>query len=132
MMNGGCFLISADRITLNEPFCPTTKETIKSTKPKMLRHQVNKHREPPAIGKVLPGYHAVLLDSEASLAKLHRCPQIKCAQTIRKRPGHFCLFQISSLKTAEAKLSISAQISLKKTQHHSEHLKQPNSTESHN
>lgn len=132
MIDGGCFLVSADRLTLNGPFCPTTKEIKTSTKPKMLRHQVNKYREPLATGKVLPSYHTVLLDSEASLAKLHRCPQIKCAQTIRKRPGHFYLLQISSLKTAEAKLSISAQISLKKTQHHSEHLKQPNSTESHN
>lgn len=106
MTDWGCFLVSADMLTPVEPFCPTTKEIKKYTKPKMHRHQVNKYREPLAIGKVLPGYHAVLLDSEASLAKLHRCPQIKCAQTSRKRPGHFYLLQISYLKTAEAKLSI--------------------------
>ena len=76
-MDGGCFSASADGLIPNKPFCPTTKEIKKPTKPKMHRPQVNKYREPLATGKALPSYHAVLLDSEASLAKLRRCPQVR-------------------------------------------------------
>lgn len=113
-MDRGCFSVSPDGLIPNEPFCPTAQEIKKPRKTKMHRTQVNKYRETLATGKALPGYHAVLLDSEASLAKLHRCPQIRHAQTSRKRPGHFYLTRISYLKTAEAKPSISAQIALKR------------------
>lgn len=45
-MDGGCFSVSADGPIPNEPFCPTTKEIKKPTKPKMHRSQGNKNRDP--------------------------------------------------------------------------------------
>lgn len=81
------------------------------------------YREPFAIGKALPGYRAVLLDTEDSLAKLCKCPAVRCAQASRMRPGHFYLPQISYVKMAEVKPSISAL---------TEHLKKPYPPESHN
>lgn len=134
-MDRGHFSISTDGLIPSEPFYPTTRQIKKPTKTKLQRPRVN--REPLATGKALPRYHLMLLDSEAFLAQLCRCRQIRCAlrcaQTSRRRPGHLYLPQISYLKTAEAQPLMSAQTTLKKkTQHHSEHPKWLNPTESHN
>lgn len=100
----------------------SNKEIQMPTKPKMHRPQENRYKEPLATGKALPGYCAVLLDTEDFLAKLCRCPAVRRAQTSRMRPENFYLPQISYVKMAEAKPSISAQ---------TEHLKKPYPPESH-
>lgn len=105
---------------------PQPKRLKHPQKPKCTVLQWTK-TEPLAPAKALPGYHAVLLDSDYFhlFANLHRCPQVRCAQTSRKMAGHFYLPQLPYLKAGDKPL-ISGQIALKKTQCHSEHPKQPN------
>lgn len=122
-MDSRCFSVSADELISNEPLCPTTKRFKSLQNLKCTDLKRTNTKSPLQLGKHCLATVAVLLDTEDSLAKLCRCPAVRCAQTSRMRPGNFYLPQISYVKMAEAKLSISAQ---------TEHLKKPYPPESHN
>lgn len=122
-MDSRCFSVSVDELISNELFCPTTKRFKHLQSPKFTDPKRTNTKSLFATEKALSGYCAVLLDTEDSSTKLCRCPAVRSAQTSRTRPGNFYLPQISYVKMAEAKPSISAQ---------TEHLKMPYPSESHN